>query len=131
MTVILKPVLLCVAGIIIITIVRKASPEFTPPLSIICAIVLIIYTVPYLKTVYGIFLSFKNKTSGVSEFVSLSLKIIGISLLCEFASQLCIDNNEKFIADKIDFVGKALILSMISPTILSFMEGIFDKLNLL
>ncbi len=131
MELVIKPVLLCIVGIILISIVRRVSPEFAPLISVICAVMLIAYVTPYIKTVYDALLFFQNRFSMLSEIIKLTVKIIGISLLCEFASQLCADNGEKFLADKVNFAGKILILSIISPIVISFMEGIFDKLNLL
>lgn len=130
MDLILKPIILCIITVIMIGIIRRFSPETAPFVSVLCAIMLIIYAIPYARIIYDNLINMSEKFSDISETVKLSIKIIVISLVCEFASGLCADNNEKFIADKINFAGKAVILAIISPTVLSFMEGIFNKLKL-
>lgn len=129
MELILKPIILCIITVIIIGIIRRFSPETAPFVSVMCAIMIIIYALPYARIIYDNLINLSERFSAVSETIKLSIKVIIISLVCEFASGLCDDNNEKFIADKINFTGKVVILAIISPTVLSFMEGIFDKLN--
>lgn len=52
-----------------------------------------------------------------SNFISLLLKITGISILTEYAVSICKDSGENAIANKIDFGGKIIMISLSIPVI--------------
>ena len=58
----------------------------------------------------------RNKSYN-TEFISLLLKITGISILTEYAVSICKDSGENAIANKIDFGGKIIVISLSIPII--------------
>ncbi len=56
------------------------------------------------------------------EFINLLLKITGIAILTEYAVNICKDSGENSIANKIDFGGKIIIISLSIPVISSSLE---------
>lgn len=56
------------------------------------------------------------------EFISLLLKITGIAILTEYAVNICKDTGENSIANKIEFGGKIIIISLSIPVISSSLE---------
>lgn len=56
------------------------------------------------------------------EFINLLLKITGIAILTEYAVNICKDSGENSIANKIDFGGKIIIISLSIPVISNSLE---------
>lgn len=57
-------------------------------------------------------------------FISVLLKITGISILTEYAVSICKDSGESSIANKIDFGGKIIVISMSIPIISTTLESL-------
>lgn len=56
------------------------------------------------------------------EFINLLIKVTGIAILTEYAVNICKDSGENAIANKIDFGGKIIIISLSIPVISSSLE---------
>ena len=72
--------------------------------------------------------SLANKTNINYDFILLLLKITGIAILTEFAVSICKDSGETAIANKVDFGGKVLILSMSVPILTSLVQIVVNIL---
>jgi stage III sporulation protein AD len=67
--------------------------------------------IPLLGTVRSLFVR-----SGLpSEYMQIVLKALGICLLTQLASDACRDAGEQGLANKVDLVGKATLLTMAIP----------------
>ena len=63
-----------------------------------------------------------------TQFISILLKITGISILTEYAVSICKDSGESSIASKIDFGGKIILISMSIPVIATALESLTQLL---
>lgn len=63
-----------------------------------------------------------------NSFISLLLKITGISILSEFAISICKDCGESSIASKIDLGGKVIVISLSIPVIGNALEQLLSLL---
>ncbi len=72
--------------------------------------------------------SLANKTNINYDFILLLLKITGIAILTEFAVSICKDSGETAIANKVDFGGKVLIMSMSVPILTSLVQIVVNIL---
>ena len=63
----------------------------------------------------------KNYNNG---FITILLKITGISILTEYAVSICKDSGESSIANKIDLGGKIIVISMSIPVISTALEAL-------
>ncbi len=129
--IILKPVAFCIVSMIIILFMKNIFPEFVPLIALISGVIVIVYIIPYAKSVLDIVYYLDDISSGVNNVIKLTLKIVIVSLVCEFASQLCNDCGEGYLASKINFVCKIAVLSILSPVIISFVENILELMNVL
>lgn len=59
-----------------------------------------------------------------TQFISVLLKITGISILTEYAVSICKDSGESSIANKIDLGGKVIVISMSIPVISTALESL-------
>ncbi len=75
-----------------------------------------------------IILGFLNRVQSYisinDTYISLLLKIVGITYIAEFASDLCKDAGYGAVAGQIEFVGKLTILTVSMPVLMSLLESI-------
>lgn len=115
-------------ALIILIIVRQYRPEFTIYISLIAGAMIIFLVLDKLSAIINL-LSTLSKRSGINaEYLSILLKITGIAILTEFAVSICKDTGETAIANKVDFGGKVIIISMSVPIISALLELIINIL---
>ncbi|MBR3933868.1 MAG: hypothetical protein IKJ68_08195 [Clostridia bacterium] len=127
--IVLKPILICVITLIISVLLKNIMPHYVPLIVLCCGTLVLIYTVPFLKSVINVMTYFQDINSKSTQIIKLIIKIVIIALSCEFASELCSDSGNTYLSSKITFAGKIIILSVISPHIISFMENIIKLME--
>ncbi len=109
-----------VAGILALS-VKKTNPEIALQVSVVAGVLILITVLPALSESVA-FITDLSQIAGISEGVSLVLKITGIAYVCEFSSQLLKDANEGAIASKVEFGGKLVIVVLTLPLLREFVE---------
>ncbi len=113
---------------IIAIIIRQIRPEFYIVVILTGTIVVLFLIIEQLKSVFDYFLIIFNKTNLDYSLLSNMLKIIGVGMLTEFASSVCVDTNNASIGDKIVFAGKIIMLSLSMPIVISLFNMIIEIL---
>lgn len=126
-----KIAFLCVFSAVIILTVKNIIPSFVPALTVITGIVCISIIFPYIKSIFDLINSMSDAVSGLDECITITVKIVAISLLCEFAAQTCSDAGENFLAAKIDFAGKIIILCICAPEFLNLINTVIGLIGTL
>ena len=115
-------------SLIIIVILRQYKPEFALYVSLIAGILIIALVIGKISGIIEILKSLANKSSINNPFLVLLIKITGIAILTEYAVSICKDTGEGAIANKIDFGGKVIIISMSIPIISNLLETVLKVL---
>lgn len=115
-------------GVMIAGILKEYKPEFKIYISIIVGIIIFFLAADKLSEFINLIHTLSNKLNINNNFISILLKITGISILIEFAVSICKDSGESAIASKIDLGGKIIILSMSAPIIISLLETLLNLL---
>ncbi|MDO5557341.1 MAG: stage III sporulation protein AD [Clostridia bacterium] len=115
-------------SLILIIILKQYRPEFTIYISIIAGILILYLAFDKLTAIITVLTNLSNKTFINSEFLRILIKITGIALLTEFTVSICKDSGEAAIANKVDFGGKIIIISMSIPIISSLLETVLKIL---
>ncbi len=117
---------LAIAGLFAALIIKKDKPEFA---------VLIIMLVSFfiairILTVFGNAVeeleSWESILGGNIAYISLLLKIIGITYVCDFAANLCKDSGYAALSNHIELFGKVAIMVAGFPIIrimIDMLEG--------
>jgi stage III sporulation protein AD len=69
-----------------------------------------------------------NYFSEQKDYFRILLKIIGITYISDFASNICRDAGNSAIAGQIEIFGKISILAISSPIILALLETVYGLL---
>ena len=103
--------------LIITIILKEYRKEYAIYAVLIGGMIIIFYSMDTLKAIIDFINDLSRNKSYNTEFISLLLKITGISILTEYAVSICKDSEENAIANKIDFGGKIIVISLSIPII--------------
>ena len=121
---IIKIVGIGLISLVIILILRQYKPEYAIYVSLIAGILILTLSLGQLSGVINLLKDISSRASINTKFLSLLLKITGISFLTEFAVSISKDSGETAIANKIDLGGKVLIIVISIPIITSLLETV-------
>lgn len=109
-------------GLLLAVILKEYKPEFKIYISIISGIIIFFLVANNLRSFIQLITSLSSKLNMNNQFLTILLKITGISILTEFAISICKDSGETAIASKIDLGGKITIIGISVPIITSLLE---------
>ena len=115
-------------ALIIMVILRQYRPEFAMYVSLGAGVLIFALIATRISGIIEVLKSLSNKTSINNQFLILLIKITGIAILTEFTVSICKDSGETAIANKVDFGGKVIIMSMSIPIMSSLLETIIKIL---
>ena len=109
-------------SLVCIIIIKQYKPEFAIYISIISGVIILFVIMGELGKVINLLQSISKKSGISTSFLSILLKITGITILTEFAISICKDSGESAIASKIEIGSKVIIISMSIPIISSLLD---------
>ena len=121
---IIKIVGIGLISLVIILILRQYKAEYAIYVSLIAGILILTLSLGQLSGIINLLKDISSRASINTKFLSLLLKITGISFLTEFAVSISKDSGETAIANKIDLGGKVLIIVISIPIITSLLETV-------
>lgn len=111
-------------ALIIIVILKQYKPEFSIYVSLIAGAIIVFLVFDKIIGIISMLTTLSNKTGINATYLSILLKITGIAILTEFGVSICKDAGEVAIANKIEFGGKIVIISISIPIISALLEVI-------
>lgn len=87
-------------------------------------LIIFLYGIHKMETIIDSLLKIQSYIKVGDSYILLLLKILGITYIAEFSSNLCKDAGYAAIAGQIEFVGKLSILTISMPVLLSLLESI-------
>lgn len=103
--------------LIISIVLKEVKKEYSIYAVLIGGMLLLTASFGTIREIVNFLTNISEKTSYNSEFIVLLLKITGISILVEYTVSICKDSGESAIANKVDFAGKIIIISLSIPII--------------
>lgn len=111
-------------ALVIILILKQYKPEYAIYISLISGILILTLSLGQLSGIINLLKDISSKVNINTKFLSVLLKITGISFLTEFAVSIAKDSGESAIANKIDLGGKVLIITISIPIITALLETV-------
>ncbi len=108
--------------LIITIILKETKKEYAIYAVLIGGAIIIFYAIDTIRSIITFIQDLSNNSNYNNAFISLLLKITGISILTEYAVSICKDVGESSIANKIDFGGKIIVISLSIPVISTTLE---------
>lgn len=125
MDIIIKIAAAGIIGAVLAVTVKEYKKEFALFIGIGSGIVIIGLLLDSIGRIRDLFAAMVTAAGISGEYVSIIVKVIIISYICEFAVQFCADAGEKAIGSKIELAGRILILAASLPII----ENLFSLIT--
>lgn len=113
-------------SLILIVIIKQYKPEFALYVSLGVGIIIILLVLDKLLGIIQLLTTLSQKAGINATYLSILLKITGIAILTEFGVSICKDAGETAVANKIEFGGKIIIISISIPIISALLEVIMQ-----
>ncbi|MCD7745493.1 MAG: stage III sporulation AC/AD family protein [Lachnospiraceae bacterium] len=104
---------------------KEAHAPFTHMISLAACLLILFYSVSRLSSVFELLETLAGYLSEQKSYYKILLKIIGITYVADFSSNLCRDAGFGAIAGQIEIFGKISILAVSAPIILALMETVY------
>ncbi len=117
---------LAIAGLFAALIIKKDKPEFAVLIIMLVSFFIAIRILTVLDNAVEELESWESILGGNIAYISLLLKIIGITYVCDFAANLCKDSGYAALSNHIELFGKVAIMVAGFPIIrimIDMLEG--------
>ncbi|MEZ3477193.1 MAG: stage III sporulation protein AD [Lachnospiraceae bacterium] len=117
---------LAIAGLFAALIIKKDKPEFAVLIIMLVSFFIAIRILTILGNAVEELESWESILGGNIAYISLLLKIIGITYVCDFAANLCKDSGYAALSNHIELFGKVAIMVAGFPVIrimIDMLEG--------
>lgn len=119
---------LVILAIILALLIKSKSPELSTIVSIGLCLFIISISVSRLKVIAELINSISEYINIDRSYISVLLKMIGISYICEFASGISKDAGYSAVSSQIELVGKLTMLAIGLPIVLNVIDKIVGLL---
>ena len=121
---VVKIVVFGMAAMILGLILKTHKSEWSGILSLAAGVMISIYLLRYLLELSQVLDTWGKYTEGVSEYMGVLWKALGISYLCEFASNACKDGGNTLVAGQIELCGKVAVMLLGMPVLWALLKTI-------
>lgn len=103
---------------------KEHKQSFAVNILIVAGIMIFIFMVPKISEVLGFVREIATDSGVDIAYIEIVLKILGISYLASFCSELCKDAGAGSLAAKVEFSGKIMILILAIPILMAVLNSI-------
>ncbi len=118
--------LICAA---IIVLIRKNSPEFAVPVSVVASTLVLLVSVVFSNGLFEKIEEIAEISSVSSGNLKIIFKALGVCYITQIGKDVCVDCGETALADKIDLAGKITIALMSVDLISQVVKIILEIIN--
>lgn len=113
----------------LIVILRKYSPEFSVPVSIIASVILLLISIVFGKTIFEKIEEISSSANISCDNIKLIFKSLGICYIAQIGKDVCNDCGETALGDKVDLAGKIAIASLSIPIATQVLKLVLELVN--
>lgn len=124
MAVLMKVAFLGIAGVLLAMQFRGSKPEYATYIGLAVSIIIFCFCLRQVEDVTAQFARIKGYLDGTDGYLSILLKVIGITYICEFSSDICRDAGYQAVAGQIEVLGKLTVMFAGLPILFAVIEQI-------
>lgn len=117
-----KVLILAVVGVVFIVLLKEKTAGLSFLLMLAICMLLMFYTLDYGVILLDGLKIFEDYFDSSGYYIKLILKMVGITYLCEFGTQVCKDTGQGAIATQVELFGKIMVLITGLPILLAIIE---------
>ena len=125
---ILSIISIALVSVIIINLVNKYNPDFSIISTVVAGIILLVSIVGYFTDIVDKFEKIVNLTGINHDIFSVVLKVVGLSYITQFSSDICKDFGVGSIAQKVELAGKIAIFTVALPIVSGMISMVMELL---
>ena len=120
----MKVVILAVIGTVFIVLLKEKTSGLSFLLMLAICMLLMFFILDYVEILLDGFKIFEAYFDSTGYYIKLILKMVGITYLCEFGTQVCKDTGQGAIATQVELFGKVTVLITGLPILLAIIESL-------
>lgn len=120
----MKVVILAVIGTVFIVLLKDKTSGLSFLLMLAICMLLMFFILDYVEILLDGFKIFEAYFDSTGYYIKLILKMVGITYLCEFGTQVCKDTGQGAIATQVELFGKVTVLITGLPILLAIIESL-------
>ena len=124
MTELIKVAFLGIAGVLLAVQFRGEKGEYATYIGLAVSIIIFCFCIRQVVSVTEQFARIKNYLNGAEGYLSILLRVIGITYICEFSSAICRDAGYQAVAGQIEILGKLTVMFAGLPILFAAIEQI-------
>ncbi len=122
MEAIIKVGIIAILGVLAALSLKGSKPEFAVCIGITLGMFIFGYTIRQLQAMLSGLGQLREIFDGSQGYLSILVKVIGITYLCEFSAAICKDAGFSTVADQIEVLGKISVIFAGLPILLALLE---------
>ena len=119
---IIKILGVAIVGTISALILKEYKPQLAIVTAMATAVILFLMILSQVEYVLSIVTMTANGININAEYIAAIFKMIGISYLSQFGSEICRDAGQNAIASKVELAGKIMIVALSVPILMELMN---------
>lgn len=124
MTEIIKVGALGIVGVLLALQFKSQKPEYGMYIGFAISILIFCYALNQVQAVLARFEIIEKYLGDATGYLTILLKVIGITYICEFSAGVCKDAGFGSIADQIEILGKLSVMFAGLPILMAVIEQI-------
>lgn len=124
----IKIISVAFVGVVASLLLKRVNSNISFAAAIITGVIILGFLYKDISNLVTVFKSFVSGYGVSDGHVKLLIKVLGISYITQFGSSIAEECGEKFIAGKIEFAGKIIIISLSLPLLINLLESIMGLL---
>lgn len=125
---ILKIVSFALAALFIFLLFKDKRSDIAVLVSLLAGVILFISIITSITDIISFIKDISSKANIDIVYIGVVLKILAISYLATFCSEICKDAGAASIASKVEFSAKILILTLAIPILMAVLQSILQIL---
>ncbi|MBQ9832365.1 MAG: hypothetical protein IJO48_01390 [Clostridia bacterium] len=121
---------LALVGVSAAVVIKAYRPDIALSVSAALSIALLIAATEPLQEIFSNISQAASKYGIEQDYVKLILKIIGLSYLARFASDICNDSGETALGNKVELCGRLMIISVCVPVVMEILSSVSELMNI-
>lgn len=119
-----KVAFLGIAGVLLAVQFKSSKAEYGIYIGLAISIVIFCYALRQVEAVVTQFEKIRSYLGGMQGYLSILLKVIGITYICEFSAGICKDAGYQAVAGQIEVLGKLSVMFAGLPILFAVIEQI-------
>lgn len=121
---IIKVSFLGIAGVLLAVQFKGQKPEYGVYIGLAIGILIFAFCLRQVEAVLFQFEKIRDYLGGAESYLSILLRVIGITYICEFSAGICKDAGYQSVAGQIEILGKLAVMFAGLPILFTVIEQI-------